>query len=137
MTLSIEERIKNAETRVCKAVFPSTINHHDTLFGGQALSWMDETAFIAATRFCRKHLVTVSSDRIDFTHPIPAGTIVELVASIENIGRTSMRVRVDIFVESMCEEGRIKAISGMFTMVAVDDDRKPTPIIDPAPVDVA
>ncbi|MBL1416233.1 MAG: acyl-CoA thioesterase [Moritella sp.] len=130
MSISIEERFKRAETRVCKAVFPSTVNHHDTLFGGQALSWMDETAFIAATRFCHKPLVTVSSDRIDFSHPIPAGSIVELVGSIDKVGRTSIRVKVDIFVESMTEEGRTKAISGMFSLVAVDENRKPTPIMD-------
>lgn len=130
MSDSIEEKIKQSETRVCKAVFPPTVNHHDTLFGGQALSWMDETAFITATRFCRKSLVTVSSDRIDFSHPIPAGTIVELVGTVVKVGRTSIKVRVDIFVESMYEETRTKAISGMFGLVAIDNERKPTPIID-------
>ena len=129
---SLAAKIAAAETRVFKAVFPPTINHHDTLFGGQALSWMDEIAFITATRFCRKALVTVSSERIDFSQPIPAGSIVELVGHVAKVGRTSIHIRVDIFVESMYQEGRTKAISGTFGLVAIDEQRKPTPLQSPA-----
>ena len=126
----IQRRIQLSETRVCKAVFPFTTNHHDTLFGGQALAWMDETAFIAATRFCRKSLVTVSSDRIDFKHPIPGGSLVELIARVVKVGRTSLKVEVDIFVEHMYAEGREHAITGQFSFVAVGEDKQPVPVLD-------
>jgi acyl-CoA hydrolase len=56
----IQRRTELSETRVAKAVFPPSTNHHNTLFGGTALAWMDEVSFIAATRFCRLPLVTVS-----------------------------------------------------------------------------
>lgn len=128
---SLEQRIKQAETRIFKAVFPNTVNHYDTLFGGTAMHMMDEVAFIAATRFSRQRMVTVSSDKIDFTVPIPAGTIVELVAHIIHIGNTSLKVQVDIFIEQMYEEGREKAISGTFTLVAIDENKKPTQILKP------
>jgi acyl-CoA hydrolase len=126
--LTLDEKILASETRVFKTVFPNNTNHYDTLFGGTALSMMDEVAFIAATRFSRLRCVTVSSDRIDFTHPIPAGTIIELVGRVETVGNTSMKVRVDIFVEKMYEEGREKAVTGIFTFVALDEDHKPTKI---------
>ena len=70
--MTVDERMKAAETRIFKAVFPNTTNHYDTLFGGTAMHLMDEVAFITATRFSRQRMVTVSSDRIDFTRPIPA-----------------------------------------------------------------
>ncbi|MET1055671.1 MAG: acyl-CoA thioesterase [Pedobacter sp.] len=127
--MTIEEKIKASETRIFKAVFPNTTNHYDTLFGGSAMMMMDEVAFICATRFCRQKMVTVSSDRIDFTHPIPAGTIVELVATVSHVGNTSMKVNVDIFVEQMYSELREKAVSGSFSFVAMDEYKKPTPII--------
>jgi acyl-CoA hydrolase len=127
--LTLEERINKSETSVFKTVFPNNTNHYDTLFGGTALSMMDEIAFITATRFSRLRCVTVSSDRIDFTHPIPAGTIIELVGRVEHVGNTSMKVRVDIFVEHMYHEGREKAVSGIFTFVALDESHKPTKII--------
>ncbi|CAM4376427.1 Acyl-CoA hydrolase [Pedobacter westerhofensis] len=127
--MTLEEKIKASETRIFKAVFPNTTNHYDTLFGGTAMMMMDEVAFICATRFSRQKMVTVSSDRIDFTHPIPAGTIVELVATVSHVGNTSMKVRVDIFVEQMYSELREKAVSGEFSFVAMDEYKKPTPIL--------
>ncbi|GAA0541866.1 MULTISPECIES: acyl-CoA thioesterase [Rheinheimera] len=125
----IAKRMEHAVTRVTKTVFPGRTNHHNTLFGGEALAWMDEAAFIAATRFCRKPLVTVCSDRVDFKESIPAGSIIELVAKIEHVGRTSIRVVVDIFVENMFNDDQHKAISGSFTFVALGPDRKPTPVL--------
>jgi len=121
--------IEQAVTRVTKTVFPGRTNHHNTLFGGEALAWMDEAAFIAATRFCRKPLVTVCSDRVDFKESIPAGSIIELVARIEHVGRTSIRVNVDIFVENMYSDDQHRAISGSFTFVALGPDRKPVPVL--------
>lgn len=130
MDNDINERIKSSETRIFKAVFPNTTNHYDTLFGGTALQLMDEASFICATRFSRKKVVTVSTDKIDFTKPIPQGTLVELIAHVTKVGRTSCVVQVDIFMENMYEDIREKAVTGIFTFVAVDDDKKPTPIID-------
>lgn len=92
---------------------------------------MDEVAFITATRFSRKRVVTVSSNRIDFTHPIPAGTIIELVGKVSQVGKTSMQVSVDIFVEEMYSDSREKAISGSFTFVAIDENKKPISILEP------
>lgn len=125
---AILARIEQSEARVIKAIFPSITNHHNTLFGGEALAWMDETAFIAATRFCRKALVTVSSDRIDFNKAIPAGTLAEIIAKVIQVGNTSLKVEVNIFVEDMYQDKREHAIRGVFTFVAVDDDRKPTKV---------
>jgi acyl-CoA hydrolase len=127
--MTTEERIERATTSIFKAVFPNTTNHYDTLFGGTAMQLMDETAFITATRFSRERMVTVSSERIDFTRPIPAGTIIELLGKVEKIGNTSLTVRVDIFVEQMYSEEREKAVSGAFTFVAMDKDKKPMKIL--------
>jgi len=127
--MTTEERIKHSETTIFKAVFPNTTNHYDTLFGGTAMQLMDETAFIAATRFSRQQMVTVSSDKIDFKQPIPAGTIIELKGKVAYLGTTSLKVRVDIYVEEMYSNSREKAVSGEFTFVAIDKDKKPVKII--------
>ncbi len=131
MTLEeiIDLRKTMAKAIVTKAVFPDTTNHHDTLFGGTALQWMDEISFIAATRFSRQNIVTVSSDRIDFKHSVPAGSVVELVANVIEVGRTSLKVRVDMFVESLYDDGTEKAITGVFSFVAIDENKKPTPVL--------
>jgi len=127
--MTIEDKIKASETRIFKAVFPNTTNHYDTLFGGTAMHMMDEVAFITATRFSRQRMVTVSSDRIDFNKPIPAGTIVELIGTVSHIGNTSMKVRVEIYVEQMYSDHREKAVTGEFSFVAIDEHKKPVSII--------
>jgi len=126
--MTTEEKIKNSETSIFKAVFPNTTNHYDTLFGGTAMQLMDEVAFITATRFSRQRMVTVSSDRIDFKKPIPAGTIVELKGKVAYLGNTSLKIRVDIYIEQMYSSEREKAVTGEFTFVAIDENKQPVKI---------
>ena len=119
-----------SETRVSKMVFPGTTNHYDTLFGGIALQWMDEAAYISATRFSRKPMLTISSEQVDFTQPIPAGELIELVARVVHVGRTSLKIEVCVFLEELYTDKRTKAITGHFNFVAVDENKKPTPIFE-------
>src|SRR5688500_133729 len=128
--MTLEERKQQSETRIFKAVFPNTTNHYDTLFGGTAMHLMDEVAFITATRFSRKRMVTVSSDKIDFNKPIPAGTIIELIGNVIHVGNTSLKVLVEIFIEEMYSFERSKAITGTFTFVAIGQNKQPITIID-------
>jgi acyl-CoA hydrolase len=128
--MTLQEKIENSVTHTFKAVLPNTTNHYNTLFGGTALQMMDETAFICATRFSRKRMVTVTSDQVHFKQSIPAGTLIELVAKVIYVGNTSLKIQVDIFLEEMYAESRLKAISGIFTFVAIDEQRKPTQVIE-------
>lgn len=125
----MKERIEQSRTTITKAVFPNTTNHYDTLFGGEALKTMDEVAFICATRFSRKRMVTVSSDRVDFNCPIPSGTIADFIAHVIHVGNTSIRIKVDIYLEEMYSSKRFKAIEGEFTFVAIDENRKPIAVL--------
>ena len=100
------------------------------MFGGSVMYLMDEIAFMTATRFCRKPIVTVSSDKIDFKYAIPAGTLVEFVGKVVRVGRTSIDVQIDVFIESMYRDGRENAITGKFTLVAINENKKPVPVLD-------
>lgn len=128
--MNIEERKAFSETRVFKPVFATDTNHYNTLHGGVAMHMMDDTAFIAATRFSKLPVVTVSSDRINFNKPIPAGTIVEVVARVSDLGRTSIKVNVEVYIEYMYEERRELAIQGILTFVAIDEEKRPVPIAE-------
>jgi acyl-CoA hydrolase len=113
------------ETRMVYPIFPGNTNHYDTLFGGQAMAWMDQAAFICATRWCRQKVVTAHSSAIDFHASIPVGTIVELIAKVVKVGRTSMTVEVQLWVEPMKHNERTLACEGTFVLVALDDDNQP------------
>ena len=128
--MNYESKIKDSETHVFKVVFPNITNHHNTMFGGTVMEMMDEVAFMTATRFARKSFVTVNCDRIDFKKPIPADTLVELIGKVKYVGNSSLKVNVEVFVEEMYEEKREKAVSGDFTLVALDENKKPVRIFN-------
>ena len=54
------------ELSMVEMVFPDHTNHYGTLFGGQALAMMDKAAFVVASRYARRAIVTASSERVDF-----------------------------------------------------------------------
>ncbi|PTA69653.1 acyl-CoA thioesterase [Deinococcus arcticus] len=116
------------ETRITHAVFPGHTNHHGTLFGGEALSLMDSAAFIAATRYCRRKVVTRHLDAMEFRRPIPQGSLVELVARVLRTGRTSMTVLVELFREPMDSDERELSCTGTFTLVALDSQGQPVAV---------
>ena len=128
--MNYEEKIKASETHVFKVVFPNITNHHKTMFGGTVMEMMDEVAFMTATRFARKSFVTVSCDRIDFKKPIPADTLVELIGKVKYVRNSSLKINIEVFVEEMYAEIREKAVSGDFTMVAIDEEKKPVKIFE-------
>jgi acyl-CoA hydrolase len=117
-----------SEVRLAQLVMPNQTNHHGTLFGGHALGLMDHAGWIAATRYARRTMVTVASDRVEFKVPVRAGQLVELVARVARVGRTSVTVAVDMFAEDVASGDRRLATSGSFVFVAVDDDGRPTPV---------
>ncbi|APJ02820.1 acyl-CoA thioesterase [Silvanigrella aquatica] len=125
----IQERIQLSETKMIKCVFPDTTNHYNTLFGGTALNWMDEVAFITATRFSRKKMVTVSLDKTDFQKPIPGGSFADIHGIVTQVGNKSLKVQVQIFIEQMYSNKRELAVSGTFSMVALNEQGKTTSVI--------
>jgi acyl-CoA hydrolase len=124
-----QDRIEQSRTRITKLVFPHATNPIGTLYGGTALQWMDEVAFLTATRFARCQVVTVSMDRVDFKVPIPQGAIVELVGEVSRIGSTSVTVTVSILIEDPEVGSQKLAIEGHLVMVAVDDRMEPIDVV--------
>lgn len=124
------------EVRMAEIVFPNHTNHMGTLFGGQALAWMDKAAFLAAARYSRRTVVTARSDQVDFKLPISIGQMVETVGRIVEVGRSSMKVEVELIAEDLHTGERKLCTRGHFVMIALDENHKPTAV--PAlPADIA
>ena len=116
------------EARLMEMVFPDHTNHHGTLFGGQALAWMDKAAFIVASRYSRRTVVTARSDQVDFKQPILQGMLVEVIARVVGVGHSSMKVDVDLEVENLLTGERQLGTRGQFVMVALDEHRQPVAV---------
>lgn len=115
---------------VCTAdhVLPHQTNNHGTMFGGDVMSLMDKAAAIAALRFCRQLVVTASTERIDFRTPVQRGDIIEALARVIYVGRTSMIVRIHIYAEHPLVGERRLCTTGYFSMVAVDAAGRPAAV---------
>ncbi|MBN8963444.1 MAG: acyl-CoA thioesterase [Rhizobiales bacterium] len=116
------------ETRFMEMIFPDLANHYGTLFGGNALSLMGKAAFIAATRHARRNVVMATSEKIEFHEPIRVGELIELVARVERVGRSSMTVAVEMIREDVVNGLRKSVVRGTFEMVAVNDSGRPVAI---------
>jgi acyl-CoA hydrolase len=121
----MKNKILQSETRQFKAIFPNTLNANDTLFGGQAMKWMDEVAYITATRFTRQRMVTINTENIKFLKAVNPNTIVELIGRVEKAGAVRLRVKIEVFVEEMYGYEREKAIEGIFVFASLDDNKRP------------
>lgn len=116
------------EARLLEMVFPDHTNHLGTLFGGQALAWMDKAAFIAASRYARRTVVTARSEQVDFNLPIRQGQLVETIARVVAVGRTSMQVDVALVAEDLLSGEREPCTGGRFVMIALDARGRPTAV---------
>ncbi len=116
------------EVRMAEIVFPNHTNHLGTLFGGQALAWMDKAAFLAAARFSRRTVVTARSDQVDFKLPIRVGDMVETVGRVVKVGTSSMAVEVELITEDLHSGERKLCTRGTFVMIALDESGHPVAV---------
>jgi acyl-CoA hydrolase len=116
------------EARLLEMVFPDHTNHLGTLFGGQALAWMDKAAFIVASRYARRTVVTARSEEVNFRVPVRKGQLAELVARIVRVGHSSMTVEVELTAEDPLTGDRRICTTGRFVMVALDSNGIPASI---------
>ncbi|WP_313401048.1 acyl-CoA thioesterase [Stenotrophomonas sp.] len=122
----IPETNPPVEVRMAEIVFPNHTNHMGTLFGGQALAWMDKAAFLAAARYSRRTVVTARSDQVDFKLPIRVGQMVETIGRVVQVGRSSMHVEVELVTEDLHSGERKLCTKGTFVMIALDGEGHPT-----------
>jgi acyl-CoA hydrolase len=109
-------------------VLPSHANALGTVFGGVVMSWIDIAAAIAAQRYARSPVVTVSIDYLHFINPIKVGYTVKINAQVSYVGRTSMEVEVNVEAENSITGECRPATRAYLTFVAVDKSGKPVQV---------
>lgn len=121
--------IDDSRSFLSHVMLPGQANPAGTVHGGEIMKLMDACGGVAATRHARCNVVTVRVDELVFYQPIQVGQLVICQAELVFVGRTSMEVRVTVFVEDlMCDHSRKTALTAYFTYVALDENNKPTPV---------
>lgn len=107
---------------------PDTANFSGNVHGGALLKMLDQVAYACASRYSGTYVVTVSVDQIVFHEPLHVGELATFQSSINYTGKTSMEVGVRVMAENIQLRTSRHVMTCYFTMVAVDADRKPTPV---------
>jgi uncharacterized protein (TIGR00369 family) len=107
---------------------PDMANFAGNVHGGAILKLLDSVAYACASRYSGRYVVTLSVDQVMFLQPIHVGELVTFLASVNYTGRSSMEVGIRVVTENIRQKLVRHANSCYFTMVAVDEDRKPVSI---------
>ncbi|AFL68794.1 acyl-CoA thioesterase [Sulfurospirillum barnesii] len=107
---------------------PDKANFVGNVHGGDLLKLMDQVAYACATRYCGSYVVTMSVDQVIFKHPVSVGSLLTFLASVNYTGTTSMEVGIKVISEDIKKGTAIHTNSCFFTMVAMGEDGKPTPV---------
>jgi acyl-CoA hydrolase len=109
-------------------VLPNDTNPHGTIFGGRVMALIDIAATLAASRHCRKPVVTASIDELVFHHPVKMGHFVLLEAVVNEAFSTSMEIGVNVYSENPFTGERRHTTTAFTTFVALDELGRPASV---------
>ena len=124
MTVSAKSPSEST-TEMNQIVLPPHTNALGTAFGGTVMAWVDICAAMTAQRHARSAVVTASMEAVDFIAPIRLGNLVNLQATVDYVGRTSMVVGVRVHAEDPATGDRAHAANAHVTFVALGADGVP------------
>jgi acyl-CoA thioesterase YciA len=107
---------------------PKDTNPNGDIFGGWLMSQMDLGSGILASKTAKTRVVTVAVEGMSFLHPVRVGDTVACYAWVEKIGRTSMIIPVEVWVQRYMQTEQTRVTRGVFTYVAGDNAGKPVPV---------
>ena len=121
-----EKRVSDSKTEQIQIILPQHITGYHRLFGGTLMEWVDIVASVVARRHSEAEVTTVAIDNLQFKAPAYVNSTVILIGRMTYVGRTSMEVRVDTYVESLSGE-RYKVNKAYLVLVALDEHERPKP----------
>lgn len=115
------KKVTDSLTEQQYLIRPVHINHYGRLFGGQLLEWIDEIAGIVAIRHSNAIVTTAAIDNLQFKAPAFEGDMIVLQGRVTHVGRTSMEIRVDTYIETL-EGDHVMINRAYIDMVAIDSN---------------
>jgi uncharacterized protein (TIGR00369 family) len=107
---------------------PNDVNNYGSAHGGNVVKLMDEVGAMSAMRHAGETCVTARIDSLSFDRPIPQGDICVIDAYAYDVGRSSIKVRLQAYREDPRTGEREQTTDSYFVFVAVDENMKPTPV---------
>ncbi|MGJ8611059.1 MAG: acyl-CoA thioesterase [Octadecabacter sp.] len=108
---------------------PADTNPSGDIFGGWIMSQMDLAAGNMAARVSLGRCATVAVEAMQFLQPVKVGDEVTLYATLIKVGRTSMRIHVDVWARPRYGTDGAKVTAADFVFVALDDEGAPREVL--------
>jgi acyl-CoA thioesterase YciA len=125
-------KLPQREPTLRVVAMPSDANFVGDIFGGWLMGQVDIAGSIPALHRAKGRVATVAVNSFVFRQPVFVGDLVSFYTHIERVGRTSITVSVEVFVQrDPAKPICVKVTEATLTYVAVDDERKPR-IVPPA-----
>ncbi len=123
----MKKRVSDSITEQVHILSQGNLNGYRRLFGGQIMSWIDIVAAVVARRHCERNVTTAIVDMLQFKAPAYANDTIVISGKITYVGKTSMEVKVSVYVEEL--SGERKLINTAYVvMVALDENEHPTQV---------
>lgn len=117
------KRASDSFTTQVQVLTQGNLNGYHRLFGGQLMSWMDIVAAVTARRHSEMNVTTACVRDLEFKKPAHANDTLMLTGEVVYVGRTSMEIRVRVYVEELT--GSRELINeARFIMVALDENER-------------
>ncbi len=118
---------RDSYTEQVQIVMPAEINGFERLFGGQLVQWIDVVAAVVARRHSNRNVTTAGIDNLQFESAAWMNETVILTGKLTYVGKTSMEVRVETYVEAL--DGNRRLINEAYlVMVALDENECPVSV---------
>ncbi len=101
---------------------PKDTNANGDIFGGWLLSQMDIAGSIAAAEVANGRVATVAIDGMAFLTPVHVGAVVTCFTDVLEVGRSSIRIMVEVWINSRHDGEPLKVTEGEFVFVAIDEN---------------
>lgn len=101
---------------------PKDTNASGDIFGGWLLSQMDLGSSILAHRIAKGRTVTVAISKMAFLQPVPVGSVVSCYCELIKVGKTSITINVEVWINLESHSQPIKVTEGRFVFVSIDEE---------------
>ncbi len=107
---------------------PRDTNPGGDIFGGWLMAQMDLAGGIAAGRIAQGRVATVAIDQMSFMVPVKVGSLVSCYTRLQSVGRSSIRIAIEVWIADPVSGKRHKVTEGLFIFVAINAQGRTRPI---------
>ncbi|MBS1223552.1 MAG: acyl-CoA hydrolase [Proteobacteria bacterium] len=114
---------------------PAHTNPNGNIFGGWIMAQMDVAGSVVAVEYAGGRVSTVAVTSMEFHKPVFVGDLVSCFARIQKVGKTSITVKVEVFVQR-ARDGQLlsdQVTEAVIIYVAIDDHGKPRQLPERGP----